>query len=122
MLTTDELEGMREAAEEWLTDTCAIQTSAEVDDGMGGATRSWTVVAGYEAVPCRWTEVVSGSERQVAAAITSGVAVVLEVPWDTPLTARQRIVHQDGTTVQIESVLRPQTNPITLRAVCRTVL
>lgn len=51
MLTAAELASLRDAADDWLPDTCTIQTPTEAVDATGGVTLTWADT--YEDVPVR---------------------------------------------------------------------
>lgn len=50
MLTTAEVAGIRQAVMDMLADTASVERVAVAQDGMGGATNTWSVIGTY---PCR---------------------------------------------------------------------
>ena len=63
MIGTQELIDIRNIADDWLPDTCTIQTKATTAGAMGGIVEAYT--ATYTLVPCRIDPSGAGSEAVV---------------------------------------------------------
>lgn len=92
-LTSAELEALRADLERTLPDTCVIQAVTRTADGQGGWTEVW---AASGTVSCRMDQN-SGNKGRQAAAVQDFATFTLTVPYDTGLTALQRVVHAGET-------------------------
>ena len=98
-LSTLELNQMRLDTEDYLSDTCTIQTLTRTKDGMGGWSNTWANT--YTSVACRiWLRIggAIGGREQVVGDQPTGVTVwTLNVHWDQALDNTMRVVHDDIT-------------------------
>ena len=99
-LSTLELTQLRAEAEDYLPDTCTLQTVTRTSDGMGSWTETYSNT--YTSIPCRvWQQ--TGGERDVAGRMSEVTRWVLNVPYDQTIDATMRVVH-DGKTYQVNDI------------------
>lgn len=102
MLTAAELAEMRSVQDEAMAASCVISRKTLVSDGMGGFTETW---AASGTVSCRvWPATESGAESLIADRITESDAWVITVPYNTDITAKDRVV-ADGRTFEVISAI-----------------
>lgn len=97
-ITDNELEKMRSLADDWLPDTCTIQTLTTTLGNQGGVIKSWSNT--YTNVLCRLDPGGSpggGSESLQNETIVGIGDFVLSVPYDQAIGITDRIVHQSKT-------------------------
>jgi len=102
MITSDELEWMREYQEDALPDTATIQRVSRTPDNAGGASESWEKVA---TVACRVAP--SGrapEDRAVAERLNVTSSWTITVPAETDVRAGDRVV-VDARTFEVLAVL-----------------
>jgi SPP1 family predicted phage head-tail adaptor len=99
LLTTAELNSMRATAAEALPGTAVIQTFAQVSDGGGGYTETWTAAG---TVDCRMAPI-GGSEREMADRISADAEFVFTLPTTASVTTNSRLIH-DGGTFNVEAI------------------
>ena len=101
-LSTLELNQMRWDTEDYLPDTCTIQTVTLTADGIGGWTEVWANT--YTSVACRiWIRIggaTGGREQVVGDEPTAVTGWTLNVHWDQALDNTMRVVH-DGITYEV---------------------
>ena len=94
-LSTYELAQTRLDTEEYLPDTCTIQTRSNAADGIGGQTVTWANT--YTSVPCRiWLRIggaLGGREQAVGDEPTAVTVWTISVHWDQALDNTMRVVH-----------------------------
>lgn len=105
MLSSRELEFMREAIEDLLPDTCDILQVTETPDGFGGVTQTWGTASNGTAVPCRMDIInrASDGETVSGAGIKAFQETILSMPYDTQITVTNRVQH-NGTVYNVHSV------------------
>lgn len=105
MLSSRELEFMREAIEDLLPDTCDILQVTETPDGFGGVTQTWGTAVSGTAVPCRLDIINRTSDREsiAGAGIKAFQETILSLPYDAQITVTNRVQH-NGTIYNVHSV------------------
>jgi len=108
---------MRAAAEEALDTTAVIETSAEVSDGGGGMTTTWTPAG---TAICRVAPVLRGQGEEVAGdRLTSISEVMLTFPAETDIDHDAR-VRADGRLYTVLEV-RERSQEMTRRVKARVI-
>lgn len=93
-LSTLELSQLRTDAEDYLTDTCTIQTRTSGKDTAGAPTSSFSNT--YTNVPCRiWQK--AGREQVVGDQPAAVTRWIISVHWDQALDNTMRIIHGGNT-------------------------
>lgn len=91
-LSTQELAKLRAAAEDYLPDTCTIQTVTRTSDGMGGWSESWANT--YTSVACRLAPVRSSQGQRMEGEQLAAVSRwVLTLHHDQVIGEQDRVVH-----------------------------
>lgn len=89
-VSTLELNQLRIDTEDYLADTCTIQTPTRTADGMGGWSTSWANT--YTSVACHiWQK--TGSEQPVGDQPTAVTRWIINVHWDQALDNTMRVIH-----------------------------
>jgi head-tail adaptor len=88
MLTSSELEYMRDSLEDLLPDTCNILSSTFASDGAGGMTETWGTVGA--AIACR-LDAIKGNESIQGARLAPQHAYVLTLAHDTTIDTESRV-------------------------------
>jgi len=99
-----------------LPDTCIIYSVANTDDGEGGYSESYTAVG---TVDCRM-DYKSGQEVKVSGAVQAFTGWMLTVPYDTTITAANRVTH-GGHTYSIQAVSDTGSWIVCKRAQCQRI-
>lgn len=101
MISTRQLARMRQQVEDRLPDTCVIQTHTGAKDSAGRPTQTWAAVTGGT-VACRVDRMTSRQDMSFvdAAREQTEIRYQLTVPYDAPLEANCRVIH-DGKTYEI---------------------
>jgi SPP1 family predicted phage head-tail adaptor len=116
-LSTLELSQLRADANDYLPDTCTLQTLTRTPDGYGGWTETWANT--HTGVACRVAGVpLNHPEGIDAAQVSSLTRWLLAVPYNQALNAEMRCVH-DGATYEIEAVEGEHSHRITKHAYMR---
>lgn len=104
MITSDELDALRETAEADLTDLATIEDHGATEDEYGGHTSGWTVRAGG-AIPARLGPPTNNETRVFADQFQSEASAVVTLPWDTEISERARITMEStGNTYEVTAV------------------
>ena len=118
-LSVLELAQLRADANDYLPDTCTLQTVAQTADVYGGWTEAWSNT--YTSVACRLAvmplnrpEGIDGSE------LSSLTRWLLAVPYNQAIDATMRCVH-DSVTYEIEAVEDQQSQRASRHAYLRLV-
>ena len=118
-LSTLELAQLRSDADDYMPDTCDIQTVTRTVDAYGGWTEAWADT--YETVSCRLAaltttrpEGIDGSE------LGSFTRWLLAVPYNQTVDATMRVVHS-SVTYEIEAVDDLQSHRASRHAYLRLV-
>jgi hypothetical protein len=91
-LSTAELARLRADAEDYLPDTCTIQTVSRASDGLGGWTETWSNT--YTGVACRLAPVQTAQGEIVEGEQVSALTRwILTVAHDQALDETMRVVH-----------------------------
>jgi SPP1 family predicted phage head-tail adaptor len=93
VLTTAELNRMREVAEQALPGTAVVQASTYVSDGGGGGSYTW---ANSGTLSCRVAPI-AGGENQVGGRIGANSTHIVTLPWDAVVTEESRLSIGGGT-------------------------
>lgn len=117
MLSAAELSAMRATQGSALPGTAVISRNSPTSDGMGGWTDAWAAVGTVDGRLAPASE--SGAERLVAERITEEDAWVITVPYDTDVTAKDR-VQIESRTFEVVSPL-PRSWTTALRVVATEV-
>lgn len=118
-LSTQELAQLRADAEDYLPDTCTLQTKTETSDSMGGWTESWANT--YTSVECRLAPMQSMRvEALEADQLTAASRWILTVHHDQTINVEMRVVH-DSVTYEIESLHATHSQRAAKRAVLARV-
>ena len=89
-LSTLEIAQLRADADDYMPDTCIIQSPTITIDAIGGQSTSWAAAA---TVSCRLAPQLAGMGEVInAAQITSPTSWVLTVAHDQAIDATQRVV------------------------------
>ena len=111
-LSTYELAQTRLDTEDYLPDTCTIQTRSNAPDGMGGQTVTWANT--YTSVPCRvWQK--TGRESAVGDQPTAVTRWVINLHWDQAIDNTMRVVH-GGFTYEVNDLNNDGTGLLQRRA------
>jgi len=103
MLSTDELAKLRHNAEDWLPDTCTIQTPSGGVDSTGGITLTFADT--YTNVPCRIDPSSQRGGESVRNSSLEGKSFYTgSFKYTQVLDPSYRVVHS-GVTYEIEQVL-----------------
>jgi head-tail adaptor len=117
LLDKAELAAMRATAAEALDTTAVIETSAEVSDGGGGGTTTWTPAG---TVSCRVAPVLRGQGEEVAGdRLTSISEVMLTFPAETEINHAARVL-ADGQLYTVLAV-RGRSQEMTRRVKAKVV-
>lgn len=101
MLPANELDALRlELEAVTLPDTCDILSLTRSRGSMGDFTETWGTASAN--VPCRLDHR-SGNEVSIGTALQPVYSYVLTLPWNTTVTAANRIKHA-GQTYSVKSV------------------
>jgi len=101
-LSALELSQIRSDADDYLPDTCTLQTVARTADAYGGWSEVWANT--HTSVDCRLAIMpMSRPEMIDGAELSSTTRWLLAVPYNQAITAEMRCVH-DGVTYEIEAV------------------
>lgn len=97
MLSSADLQYMRDTSEELLPDTCTILSPTNAPDGYGGVEQTWGTVSA--AVACRLDhrKTLSQDETIAGAAIQPFSSYMLTIPYDETIEEKYRIVHNSVT-------------------------
>ena len=89
MLTSAELQFMRESIEQLLPDTCTILNNpVDVSNEEGGVVRTWGTVVN---VPCR-LDMKSSSEPTIGGAVQMFTGYMLSLPYDQTIDEVDEVV------------------------------
>ena len=111
-ITTDQLASMRASLNQLMPDTGYIMSNLGLTpDGYGGFTEAWGTAG---TITCR-VDAVSGRELLAGGAVQPFFSYKLTAPYDTVLTAAQR-VQVGSETYAIKSVDTGKSDAISLRA------
>jgi len=116
-LTAAELAAMRAVADDFLPDTCTIQTRTTTVDALGGISEGYANT--YTGVACR-IDPVSGSEGVNNLQIAAGSKWMLNIPYDQTITVTDRIIHS-GTTYEVSYIWAGQSYATIRRAELRRI-
>ncbi len=118
LLTTSGLASLRARMTATLPDACTISRNTPVSDGAGGWSAAWATVA---TTVCSIAPTGNQpQERAIAERLTNIVSYTVTLPYDTSLTAKDRIV-VGARTFEVAGVL-VRTQQISQRCVCSEVL
>ena len=118
-LSTLELSQLRADANDYLPDTCDIQTMTRTADSYGGWTETWADT--YEDVACRLAVMPLNRPESIdAGQIASTTRWLLAVPYNQAIDATMRVVH-DGVTYEVEGVEDKQSHRPSRHAYLRRV-
>ena len=106
-ITTAELTGLRIAADNWLSDTCTIQTATTAVDAMGGVTVTFANT--YTGVYCRIDPDTSRGAESVRNFTQEGKALYLgSFKYDQAIAVTDRVVHS-GQTYEVLQIVTDNT-------------
>jgi SPP1 family predicted phage head-tail adaptor len=88
MLSTSELNGMRDAIESLFPDTCTLLTPSQSSDGAGGFTTTWGTASAN--VACR-LDTREGRETLFNGSVRPFNTFILSLPYDTVITEAYRV-------------------------------
>ena len=118
-LSTLELAQLRSDANDYLPDTCDIQTVERTADDYGGWTEEWTDT--YETISCRLAAVPLNRPESIdGAQLGSLTRWLLAVPYNQAIDATMRVVH-DSVTYEVEAVEDLQSNRASRHAYLKLV-
>jgi hypothetical protein len=100
-LSAKELTDMRTIADDFLPDTCTIQTVTVSIDATGGISHSYGDT--YTDVACRVDPADTGGEAIVNDALEGRSGWWLNIPYDQAIAIEDRVVHS-GVTYEVRSV------------------
>ena len=101
-LSTLELAQLRSDADDYMPDTCTIQTVTRTVDAYGGWTEAWADT--YETVSCRLAALTTTRpEGMDGSELGSFTRWLLAVPYNQTIDATMRVVHS-SVTYEIEAV------------------
>lgn len=101
-LSAKELTDMRAVADDFLPDTCTIQTPTAATGAMGGISESFANT--YTGIACRLDPAsTEGSERITNEALEGRSMWVLNIPYDQDIDITYRVVHS-SVTYEVRSV------------------
>ena len=118
VISSAELTKMRAIADDFLPDTCTIQTRTTTVDVLGGITETYTST--YTGVACRLdpgaTSAGFGGESIVNAAVEGEAKWMLNIPYDQAITITGRVIH-DSKTYEVKAVMDTHSYATIRRAV-----
>ena len=94
MIGTQELADLRSVADNYLPDTCTIQTKATTAGAMGGIVEAYTNT--YTNVACR-LDPKSGGEAVINFTVEGNTVWMLNIPYDQAIAVTDRVVHSSKT-------------------------
>lgn len=100
MVSTIELNQLRLDTEDYLTDTCTIQTLARTKDGMGGWSNTWSNT--HTSVACHIWQA-TGREALVGDQPAEVTQWVMNVHWDQAIDNTMRVTH-GGHTYEVNNL------------------
>lgn len=114
LISSDDLNYMRDYAESWMPDTCQIENFVRVSDGAGGFTESWLAVG---TVACRIDPAAQSSEMdfKISGRDTLKSLYVITLPYDCGLTDEHRIVFS-GNVYQVLKLDSAHSGKVVIRA------
>ena len=116
-LSAQELVQLRADAEDYLPDTCTIQTGSNTRTTDGGFTTAFSNT--YTSVPCRLAPLQAGQmERLEGDQQTAVTRWVLTIAYDQAIAEGNRVVH-DSETYEIEHLEDTHSNRTARRAYLR---
>ena len=101
VLTAKELADMRLVADDFLPDTCTIQTVTKTVDALGGITHTWANT--YTSVACRIDPTNSGNEVVSNLALEGQATWWLNIPYTQAIDIEDRVIH-DSVTYEVAHV------------------
>jgi len=114
-----ELSQLRADANDYLPDTCTLQTLTRTADAYGGWSESWANT--HTGVACRLAVMpLNRPEAIDAGQIASTTRWLLAVPYNQAIDATMRVVH-DGVTYEVEGVEDKQSHRPSRHAYLRRV-
>ena len=113
VLTAQELTDMRAVADDFLPDTCTIQTPTAGVDSTGSPTE--TFASTYTSVACRVDPAGAGDEMVRNLALEGQSAWWLNIPYDQAIDETYQVIH-GGVTYQIKSIWAGQSYATIRRA------
>lgn len=91
LLTTSELDSIRDHMRETLSDTCTIEAMTRQSDGMGGWTETWA--ARGTGIPCRIRPLSRDREANITAEqIQEPMVWSLSLPYDQDIALEDRVI------------------------------
>jgi len=94
-ISAKELTDMRAVADDFLPDTCTIQTKATTAGAMGGITEVYTST--YTNVACRLDPSGAGSEAVVNFTVEGKSTWTLNIPYNQAIAVTNRVIHNSKT-------------------------
>ena len=92
MLSSQDLQYMRDSIALLFPDTCNILSVTETADGFGGVSQSWGTASA--SVSCRLDIVPTQTEEQVnGASLRNFQETVLSIPYSTSIAVTNRVEH-----------------------------
>jgi hypothetical protein len=102
-ITAQELTDMRVVSDDFLPDTCTIQTKTETVDAQGGVSLSWANT--YTSVACRLDPAAAGGSEVVTnLALEARSLWTLNIPYNQAIGVENRVVH-GGVTYEVKGVI-----------------
>lgn len=95
MIGTQELADMRSVADNFLPDTCTIQTKTTTAGAMGGIVEVYANT--YTGVLCRIDPSGGGGESVVNFTIEGQSTWMLNIPYDQAIAITDRVIHDSKT-------------------------
>lgn len=117
-LTSSELTKMRSIADDFLPDTCTIQTLTDGVDALGGISKVFTST--YTGVACRLDPQGFGNEGVPNAALEAVSSWVLNIPYNQAIAVNNRVVH-GSKTYEVTSVVDTNSYVTIRRALLKRV-
>ena len=114
-----ELAAIRGVTDSALPDWLTIQTASRADDGGGDYTIAWTDarrVRGRVGMPINLSR--EQAEQIRRDAVTDAMIWVVTLPWDDPVTTRDRIVTADGRILNVVTTDRARSLQLHVRCLC----
>lgn len=102
MIGTDELASLRGVADDFLPDTCTIQTKTTTTGAMGGIAETYADT--YPNVYCRLDPAGAGDEAVVNFTTEGKSTWYLNIKHDQAITIADRVVH-DSQTYEVARVM-----------------
>lgn len=120
MIPARTLSLLRDQVERLFTSTCDIVRETRTDTDEGGWTNAEATVAAD--VPCRYAPIGAGggAERIIAERMAAVADTVINVPLDTDVTARDRVVIDDRT-FEVKDVMDDRSQPTHLRVYAQEI-